>query len=157
LGGVFYQFVMTVTVLFVASPRMQSFRRSIRQSLRRRASTASAVHDDRKKIAATLNEDTSKKPSRGRASTEPEQQVSPAHQGGLQVRPEQAGLVSHLCFAETHAAGGGPHAAVFASTMGSSLIRYTLTLPEPAERLAQINRAIIAGQSQTCVRICLIL
>ena len=63
----------------------------------------------------------------------------------LQIPPEMAGFVTNLCFAETHVSGGGPQACMFASTMGSVLIRYSLSLPEPAERLAQINRAFLAG------------
>ena len=63
----------------------------------------------------------------------------------LQIPPEMAGYVTNLCFAETHVSGGGPQACVFASTMGSVVVRYSLSLPEPAERLAQINRAFLAG------------
>ena len=54
--------------------------------------------------------------------------------------------MSHLCFTDTHVAGGGTSPAIFASTMGSSVIRYTLTLPDPRERLSQINKALIAGK-----------
>ena len=134
---------------------MQSFRRSIRQSFRRRANT-SAGPDDRKKIAASLNVEEGKKVKghRGRTSTEPSSELSPAHQGGLQVRPDMAGFVTNLCFAETHSSGGGPHASVFASTMGSTLIRYSLSLPEPAERLAEINRAFVAGEGSCEGRVC---
>ncbi len=45
--------------------------------------------------------------------------------------------------------GGGPQASLWVSTKGSSVIRYSLTIPEPAERLSQINRALVAG---TCIR-----
>ncbi len=66
---------------------MQSFRRSVRQSFRRRTGT-SVTLDDRKKIATSLNlEDGNKvKGHRKRAATEPASDLSPAHAGGLQVR-----------------------------------------------------------------------
>ncbi len=70
-----------------------------------------------------------------------------------QVQPDQAGFVTHICFAETHVTGGGPQASLWVSTKGSSVIRYSLTIPEPAERLSQINRALVAG---TCIRCSLI-
>lgn len=64
---------------------MQSFRRSIRQSFRRRTNTTVTL-DDRKKIATSLNleEGYKVKGHRGRSSTEVE--LSPAHAGGLQVQ-----------------------------------------------------------------------
>ncbi len=67
---------------------MQSFRRSIRQSLRRRTSTASGSPDDRRRIAGSLNVEEGQKVKgyRGRSSTEPASELSPAHPGGLQVR-----------------------------------------------------------------------
>lgn len=66
---------------------MQSFRRSVRQSFRRRTGTSITL-DDRKKIATSLNlEDGNKvKGHRKRAATEPASDLSPAHAGGLQVR-----------------------------------------------------------------------
>ncbi len=65
---------------------MQSFRRSIRQSFRRRTNT-SVNSDDRKKIAAALNVEEGQKVKghRGRSSTEPASELSPVHPGGSQV------------------------------------------------------------------------
>lgn len=42
--------------------------------------------------------------------------------------------------------GGGASASVFACTMGSVVIRYSITLPDPDQRLAETNRAFIAGE-----------
>ena len=65
---------------------MQSFRRSVRHSFRRRTAT-SVTLDDRKKIATSLNveEGNKVKGHRGRAATSPSSELSPAHAGGLQV------------------------------------------------------------------------
>ena len=74
--------------------RMQSIRRSIRESFRRRRGTVSA--DDRKKIAESLNVEAGIKQStskghRGRSSTEPASEMSPLHgRGAAKGRPETA-------------------------------------------------------------------
>ena len=75
--------------------RMQSIRRSIRESFRRRRGTVSA--DDRKKIAESLNVEAGIKQSnpkghRGRSSTEPASEMSPLHGRGAAAkgRPETA-------------------------------------------------------------------
>ena len=173
---------------------MQSIRRSIRDSFRRRR-TASVVTDDRGKIAEAMNleagiQTRKQKGPRGRSTSEPASnlvETSPAHAGAAnqqvklmifvilccygplnnmcmycnrcnsclyfmyittsQVSPELAGVVSHLAFYETHVSGGGASPCVIASTMGSIVIRYSFTLPEPQDRLVQINRAFIAGVS----------
>lgn len=62
-----------------------------------------------------------------------------------QVSSELSGVVSHLCFADTHVAGSGANPAIFASTMGSSIIRYSISLPDPRKRLTELNKAFISG------------
>ena len=62
-----------------------------------------------------------------------------------QVSAELSGVVSHLCFSDTHVSGGGTTPAILAATMGSSIIRYSLTLPDPRKRLSDLNKAFIAG------------
>ncbi len=97
---------------------MQSFRRSIRNSIRRRQSTTRTA-DDRKKIAQSLNveagiRDNSARRRKGtgqairhRAASEP---LSGAVDTTLseegQAPPELAGYVSCLTFAETHVFSG---------------------------------------------------
>lgn len=63
----------------------------------------------------------------------------------MQISPEVAGVVSYLIFSDTHVTSGGTCPSIFAATIGSSIIRYSLTLPDPRSRLSQINRAFIAG------------
>ena len=41
--------------------------------------------------------------------------------------------------------GGGPHVSVIASTMGSSLIRYTIEVPTKDMKYTGPNRAFPAG------------
>ena len=52
-------------------------------------------------------------------------------------------LMVDLCFSP----GGGSSPSVFAATMGSVILRYSLTLPSPNDRLHQINRAFISGKT----------
>ena len=91
-------------------PRVQSFRRSIRDSFRRRRTTSMSAVDDRKIIADTLNleSESAQKKGRGirRTNTQPSSSTSPLHQGrGEQVAPELAGYVTCLTFADTHSSG----------------------------------------------------
>ena len=71
----------------------------------------------------------------------------------MQVSPELSGVVSHICFSDTHVSGGGTSPAVFAATMSSSVIRYHITLPDPRERLSKINKAFVAGKLSVFVAI----
>ena len=88
--------------------RVQSFRRSLRSSFRRRSSTRTRDADDRKKIAASVNVEMGIHP-RGpqggkRAASEPLTAVTGAPEGEP-VHPEQIGTVSNLVFAETYVTG----------------------------------------------------
>ena len=56
------------------------------------------------------------------------------------------GHITHLCFSDTHVSGGGTSPTLFASTMGSFVARYSLILPDPRERLTQINKVFPAGE-----------
>ncbi len=101
--------------------RMQSFRRSIRSSIRRRRSTTRTT-DDRKKIAQSMNieagiqdKKSPRKPReagpgfRGRATSEPVHSTMDANMALSeegQVPPELAGYVTNLAFAETHVFSG---------------------------------------------------
>ena len=161
-------------MIYAFYDRVHSLRRSIRESFRQRRNSAGAA--DRRKIAESLNLDGGQsssrrgagKLSRPRASSEPTSPV--ANTAGVsivnasqvsctnlvkrvhmyilkcQVSSELAGVVSHICFSDTHVSGGGTSPALFAATMGSSVIRYQLTLPDPRERLSVINKAFIAGK-----------
>ena len=87
--------------------RVQSFRRSLRSSFRRRSSTrATREPDDRSKIAASANVGCmgigARNPQK-RAASEPLTNVANAE--GEPVRPEQIGTVSNLVFAETYVTG----------------------------------------------------
>ena len=81
------------------------------------------------------------------------------HRGGpviiiifhFQIPPEMLGYVTHLSFCDTHSTGGGTTPTVFASTMGSFLIKYCLTLPDTKDRLTQINTFSPAGKCTTMV------
>ena len=46
--------------------------------------------------------------------------------------------------------GGTPSASLFASTMGSSVIRYSISLPHPDHRLVDMNTATPVGTVLTC-------
>ena len=64
-----------------------------------------------------------------------------------QVPPELAGYVTHIAFYETHLTSSNTCTpCMLASTKGSAIIRYTLTLPPPRDRNDTINRAFIAGE-----------
>ena len=143
----------------------------MRQSFRQRRNTQPT--NDRRKIAESLNleaEYSSRKKQsksvRPRADSEPASPVlatagPPAEADSkvtdisrpffyisavlVQVSSELSGVVSSLCFADTHVAGGGTSPAIFASTMGSSIIRYSITLPDPRKRLSELNKAFVAG------------
>ena len=114
------------------------------------------MSDDRHKIVNALNVEGShvqKKQQKGvriRASSEPastlEASVASDGSAGKQVPPELAGYVTHLVFAETYVSSGAPSASVFASTMGSVVVRYHITLPPPQKRLHAINRALVVGE-----------
>ncbi len=97
--------------------KVQSMRRSLRSSLRRRASVASAT-EERRKIVASLNLEMgiqpSKSPVRSNVGAERRTQSVDAITvlGGTDgiitggsVPPEQRGHVTHLVFAETHLSG----------------------------------------------------
>ena len=43
--------------------------------------------------------------------------------------------------------GGGPHVSVLASTMGSTIIRYSIEVPKAAKIYTDANRAHSAGMS----------
>ncbi|KAL5473149.1 hypothetical protein EMCRGX_G027597 [Ephydatia muelleri] len=123
--------------------RVQSFRRSLRSSFRRRSSTRSRDADDRRKIAASINVEMGVQPARShqpgkRAASEPLTAVVNAE--GEAVRPEQIGTVSNLVFAETYVTGGGTDASITASTMGSVIVRYGLSLPPPESRTTVLNQ-----------------
>ena len=45
--------------------------------------------------------------------------------------------------------GGGPHVSIIASTMGSSLIRYSIEVPKEELKFESPCRAFPAGQSRT--------
>ena len=84
---------------------MQSFRRSIRESFRRRRGTVST--DDRKKIAESLNEEAVGKQSntkghRGRSSTEPASEMSPLHGRGAAKGQTEAAPVQVLIYVYVH-------------------------------------------------------
>ena len=89
--------------------KTQSFRRSVRSSVRRRASVV-AANEERKKIAASLNLElgiSEPKTSRqlNRRTNSADASVFLDSTGpvvGKGVTPEQRGHVSHLLFAETH-------------------------------------------------------
>lgn len=95
--------------------RVQSMRRSLRSSLRRRSSTA--VAEERRKIVASFNlESGVERPSSARSPLKDRrtQSVDGGHlalnsDGGpvmmMAVPPEQRGIVCHLLFAETHVTG----------------------------------------------------
>ena len=57
----------------------------------------------------------------------------------------------HCIFLSYHlvSLGGGASASVFASTMGSVVIRYSITLSHPDKRLIEINRAFSVGKNIT--------
>jgi lethal(2) giant larvae protein len=153
--------------------RMQSFRRSMRRSFRGRSRTTSSAslpapgtdgNNDRRKIAQSLNREAGMKEKGGqggrrergggrqRIHSEPTQsrfEQSPPPSAPDQVPPEMMGVVTHLTFADTFVSGRGPAACVFASTMGSVVIRYSITLPHPDSRLVDINRATPIGKDYT--------
>ena len=89
--------------------KTQSFRRSVRSSVRRRASVV-AANEERKKIAASLNLElgisepkTSRQLNRRTHSADASVLLdSTGPVVGKGVTPEQRGQVSHLLFAETH-------------------------------------------------------
>jgi len=103
--------------------------------------------DDRKKIADSLNVEAgvTQKAERGR------REKSSTDRRGEQVAPVMAGCVTQIAFADTHVSGGGSNPSVFAATMGSVVIRYSLTLPRPNDRLVEVNRAFIAGKDYALV------
>ena len=96
--------------------KVQSMRRSLRSSLRRRASVALA-NEERRKIIASLNLEmgvqTGKSPSRSGVGADHRRTQSvdaitvdgPGVVAGGGVPPEQRGHVTHLMFAETHVSG----------------------------------------------------
>ncbi|XP_019855603.1 PREDICTED: lethal(2) giant larvae protein homolog 2-like [Amphimedon queenslandica] len=136
--------------------RVQSMRRSLRSSLRRRSSTA--IAEERRKIVASFNLESGieeKRPSSARSPLKDRRTQSVDGQifldsGGpvvqVAIPPEQRGVVCHLLFSETHISGGGPHVSVIASTMGSSLIRYTIEVPTKDMKYTGPNRAFPAGK-----------
>ena len=92
--------------------RVQSFRRSLRSSFRRRSSTRPRDADDRRKIAASINVEmgVQQPPTRGhqlgkRAVSEPLTTMANAEGEATAARPEQIGTVSHLVFADTYVTG----------------------------------------------------
>ena len=91
--------------------RVQSLRRSLRSSLRRRSTSASA--EERRKIAASLNLEIgvqgggAKNPPKKRAYSA-DASLAIEDTGPIintTVPPEQQGFVCHLIFAETHISG----------------------------------------------------
>jgi lethal(2) giant larvae protein len=138
--------------------RVQSMRRSLRSSLRRRSN--SAVSEEKRKITATFNLETDgpnegspKKNNRRAHSVDDDLSKvttsSPVIVMG--VPPEQRGVVNYLVFAETHISGGGPHVSIIATTMGSSLIRYSIEVPKSDLKYTTHNRAFPAGKDYALV------
>lgn len=89
--------------------RVQSMRRSLRSSLRRRSSTIAL--EERRKIAASFNletgEDEGGKSSRNRRAMSADAGLA-LNDGPLvqvDIPPEQRGIVTYLVFAETHISG----------------------------------------------------
>ena len=91
--------------------RVQSLRRSLRSSLRRRSTSASA--EERRKIAASLNLEMD---IQGGGAKNPSKRRAHSADAGLAIEdtgpivnttvpPEQQGFVCHLVFAETHISG----------------------------------------------------
>lgn len=160
---------------------MHSLRRSIRQSFRQRSNTTAVNDRRKVAESLNLEAEhlsynkQSVKKIRPRASSEPASPVTNATSTPIsndskarfyfsppikviytvllspQVSAELSGLVSHLSFSDTHVSGGGAIPAIFAATMGSSVVRYSLTLPAPSKRLTQLNRAFNAGLHQLFV------
>ena len=102
--------------------RVQSMRRSLRSSLRRRSSTA--IAEERRKIVASFNLESGieeKRPSSARSPLKDRRTQSVDGQIFLDsdspvvqvaIPPEQRGVVCHLLFSETHISGNAKYVHV---------------------------------------------
>ena len=64
-------------------------------------------------------------------------------------------IATVVCVCVCVCVGGGASACVFASTMGSVVLRYSITLPHPDSRLVDINRAFPIGEREGEQDLCL--
>ena len=64
-----------------------------------------------------------------------------------------AGYVTHLAFYETHMTSSTCTPCLFASTKGSVMIRYSITLPPPRDRNVVLNKAVDAGKCSESLQV----
>ncbi|XP_065899647.1 LLGL scribble cell polarity complex component 2-like [Dysidea avara] len=133
--------------------RMQSLRRSFRNSFRRRRSTRSGSLTLRTRASVEESTNTATaaaiKRQRQRATSEPAPSVLP-DSDGMPLTREQQSVVTNVLLAETYVTGTQQvEPCLFAATAGSVVIRYTLNIPAPEERLTRPTTGLVLGKDYT--------